>query len=530
MKFFLSCAICLLIAGCVSDKSVQNFDVDAFEQELVELQTSFHIPGLAVLVKQGERTVYENYLGYADLDSRVPLDSSTLIPIASVSKTFASVLIFQLIEEGKLSLDTPINAFLDASQLSDSIKVKHVLSQTSQGEIGKHFLYSNRFSLLTRAIETAGGMSIEEQFERRIITPLALGHTVPFTGDSLVSKYTFAKPYTFYGSTEPGRYDPGVSAASGLASTVRDLARFDNALSDNVLISEESKTTLTKAFGSTNLYGYGVFVQQFLGEKMIWSYGQNDCFSSLFLKIPGKDLTLILLANNNLMSDPPRLINGDITYSLFALNFLKHFVYDLPEVLTFSEYKREGLENVDRVSAAYQDQQVGAFYRQELLGHAIANGYLGQADPTLTDQSFRLLRKAFEYYPDYTSYGNSTLLQNLMVLSLSSEIEELGDVYEKLGQELLEDWEQDPYVNTYLGMYYSKLGAVSDALPHFHTVADSDGFSPFWYTLEAWNYLATYYKDEKPSVAKAYYQRIIDTGWNYAGYLENARATISTMH
>ena len=448
-------------------------------------------------------------------------------------------MLFQLIEEGKLSLETPINAYLNTTQLnttqlSDSILVKHILSQTSQGKIGEHFLYSNRYSLLTHAIETVAGRPIEEQLERRIITPLGLSHTVPFTSDSLLARYTFALPYTFYGSTEKGRYDPGVSAASGLASIVRDLARFDNALDNNVLISEGSKATLTEAFdsgfGSVNSYGYGVFVQQFMGEKIVWSYGQNDCFSSLFLKVPGKNLTLILLANNNLMSDPPRLINGDITYSLFALNFLKHFVYDLPEVLTLNDFRKKDLDNVVRITESYSNRPAGVFYRQELLAHAIAHGFLGQADQKLTDQSRRLLRKTFEYYPDYAMYGNATLLQNLMLISLGGDIEEFGDEYETLGERLLVEWEYDPYVNIYLGMHYSATGTESDALPYFHSVADAKGFSPFWYTVEAWNYPATYYRDKEPSIAKAYYQRIIDNGWNYAGYLENAKEEISAIN
>ena len=88
-----------MFTGCEGTKldSSSETSHESFEKELVKLQSFFHIPGIAVLVKEGNQTIYENYLGYADLENQVPLDSSTLFPIASVSKTFASVLIFPVL-------------------------------------------------------------------------------------------------------------------------------------------------------------------------------------------------------------------------------------------------------------------------------------------------------------------------------------------------------------------------------------------------------------------------------------------------
>ena len=108
-------------------------------------------------------------------------------------------------------------------------------------------------------------------------------------------------------------------------------------------------------------YGLGIFSQTFLDKQIVWGFGQDDGFSSLMLKVPEDDVTLVLLANNNLMSDPPRLINGDITYSLFALSFLKHFVFDMPGEVDFRN-------------------DYGPFYRQELFANAIAASLIGRAD------------------------------------------------------------------------------------------------------------------------------------------------------
>ena len=94
--------------------------------------------------------MYENYLGFADLENKIPLDSNNIFPIASVTKTFATVLLMQLAEEGKVDLDDPINKYLPDMPVSDSIQIKHVLSHTSEGNPGSFFNYIYRFGCLPR--------------------------------------------------------------------------------------------------------------------------------------------------------------------------------------------------------------------------------------------------------------------------------------------------------------------------------------------------------------------------------------------
>jgi hypothetical protein len=59
----------------------------------------------------------------------------------------------------------------------------------------------------------------------------------------------------------------------------------------------------------------------------VWHFGKNtDAYSSLLLKVPGRDLTLILLANSDGLSSSFGLSNGDVTTSVFAKLFLNLFV------------------------------------------------------------------------------------------------------------------------------------------------------------------------------------------------------------
>ena len=61
----------------------------SFEQHLSALRAYFHIPGMAAIVARNGEVVYEGYFGYADLEAERLVDSTTIFPIASVTKTFA---------------------------------------------------------------------------------------------------------------------------------------------------------------------------------------------------------------------------------------------------------------------------------------------------------------------------------------------------------------------------------------------------------------------------------------------------------
>ncbi len=64
-----------------------------------------------VLVAKGESIIYEEYKGYKDLRTKEPLDASSPMHIASVSKNFAAAAILKLVQEGRIGLDDSLSAF-----------------------------------------------------------------------------------------------------------------------------------------------------------------------------------------------------------------------------------------------------------------------------------------------------------------------------------------------------------------------------------------------------------------------------------
>ena len=128
----------------------------------------------------------------------------------------------------------------------------------------------------------------------------------------------------------PGRYLPG---GAGIVSTVEDLARFDVALDSGVFGGPELMrklfTPAAAPDGTVLPYAYGWYVQQYRGETLYWHSGWDEeaGFSALYLKVPERDLTLILLANGEGLWWGNPLDKAAVEGSPFARAFLDQFVF-----------------------------------------------------------------------------------------------------------------------------------------------------------------------------------------------------------
>ncbi|MGH2623985.1 MAG: serine hydrolase domain-containing protein, partial [Sphingobacterium sp.] len=76
-----------------------------FENEINKIAQKHEAVGLAVVVVKDGKPVYDHAIGFKDLEQKQPLTTDNLFRIASISKSFSSTAIMQLIEQGKLSLD-----------------------------------------------------------------------------------------------------------------------------------------------------------------------------------------------------------------------------------------------------------------------------------------------------------------------------------------------------------------------------------------------------------------------------------------
>jgi CubicO group peptidase (beta-lactamase class C family) len=376
---------------------------DRFAHDLDAIKTELHIPGLAAAVVDSGRTVWRNDFGFADVVAHRPF------PIASVTKTMAAALVMQMVEQGRLSLDDPIAKHVRGTNLAPQITIRHVLSHTADGTPGEEFLYnSGIFNSLTTVVEKTGGKPFPDLLTNAIFNPLGMSRTIS---------------------------RKGVCAATGVVSTTADLAKYAIALDGTTLLSANSKTAMANPTRSTHgaalPYGLGWFTQTYLDEPIVWHYGQEEAFSSLFLRVPNRKLTLILLANSKTMSDASRLLDGNVARSPIAIAFLRDVVF--------------------------ADGKAGDFERDELVDQALVKLYLGTKDESAT-----LARAALAKFPDLKASTDLSLLGLLARLGMPEA--------ESVAKGIFRDHPNLPPALFYYGLYLESAVRPKEAITQFQTI------------------------------------------------------------
>src|SRR6185436_18321724 len=82
-----------------------------FQSQLDGLRSQLAIPGMSAIVMSHDTIVWEGSLGVADIASQKPVTPTTQFHLASLTKTFASTIVMQLVEQGLVSLDDPISKY-----------------------------------------------------------------------------------------------------------------------------------------------------------------------------------------------------------------------------------------------------------------------------------------------------------------------------------------------------------------------------------------------------------------------------------
>ena len=343
--------VVVLLAVCAKPGAQAAGDRDQrialFTKYLDPLRIQAGIPGLSAAIASNGRIIWEGAFGYADVEARIAAAPHTPYRIASLTKTASSTLLMQCVDEARLNLDAPIRNY--TTEVPDpNATVRHVLAMASDAPVGSTYRYDgNRFGALTPVVEACAGSSYRIALATRILDRIGMTDSVP--GQDLdspgvaassgfdaatLARYRdvlarIAKPYAISNNHPTlSDYPPkGINAAAGLVSTVRDLARYDAALDANVLVSASSQVVAWTPFRlSSNRespYALGWFAQSSAAGRAIWHYGQWPTFSSLILKLPDRDLTLILLANSDGLSSRFPLASGDVTVSPFARAFIE---------------------------------------------------------------------------------------------------------------------------------------------------------------------------------------------------------------
>lgn len=387
IKSFVKLGLLVVVAGFLFIPSLALAQDKA--KKIDELVTTFHKYGQfngAVLVAENGRVVYQKGFGLANLEWNNPNTSDTKFRIASITKSFTAILIFRLIEQGKLKLDGKVTDYLAdyPKATGDKISINHLLTHTAglRGDVsdfprnsnnfpdyiakinagftstdelvkkisesdlafepGTKFGYSNNgYILLGAIIEKVAGKPYEKVLDEQILAPLEMKNTGLAYKTAVLSKRADGYDRNFYGYRNAA--DFLVAANGGMYSTVGDLFLLDEALYTDKLLSQKSKDVM---FGVTPyVVAYGWKVKKSVGGAsgtVIETDGSLPGFNSLMVRLVDGRQTIILLTNVREMTY--RL--SDI--SLGLRNILDGKPYDLPKQslaeTLFTTVRQKGIE------------------------------------------------------------------------------------------------------------------------------------------------------------------------------------------
>jgi CubicO group peptidase (beta-lactamase class C family) len=295
---------------------------------LESLRQKYGIPGMAAAIGCDGAVQWSSGFGSADVASGVPATPQTVFHIASLTKTFASIVLLQLVDEGRISLDDAVSDY--GVHLEGDVRVRNLLSHTSDAPPGSRFRYDgNRFALLDSIVRRADGQPFADAVLERVIAPAGLSRTAPssLVGDGIdgvAIRAALAQGYD--GGGRPIAYPTHIGVAAGLLSTVLDLVSYATAIQEDRLYpsggSALAFTPARASSGSELPYGLGWFVEPRAGGIIVWHFGSWIGNSALLVLAPDRGASFALLANSDRLSTPFPLEEGRLESSAFARAFL----------------------------------------------------------------------------------------------------------------------------------------------------------------------------------------------------------------
>jgi CubicO group peptidase (beta-lactamase class C family) len=320
----------------VSAKPSDMEDFALFDSFIADQMDKHNIQGIALAVTSGKDIVYLKGYGTAGQDR--PMTPQTPMYIGSQSKSFTGLAIAQLVEQGFVDLNSPVQAYIPWFQVADqeasrTITVSHLLHHTSglsdQGfltilsdtatnedavralasakltaPVGTKFQYFNLgYVVLAVIVQNVSGMPYEEYIQKYILEPLGMTRT--YTDPELARQHGLSQGYSrLFGFVVPQNQPHRTFEVSAgyIIPTAQDMAHYVIAMNNGgvyegrKLLSPEGMHML---FLPVKGYGMGWFVE----PGHIFHGGANETFKTFVDMYPLRDLAFVLLINQGYMLD-----------------------------------------------------------------------------------------------------------------------------------------------------------------------------------------------------------------------------------
>jgi D-alanyl-D-alanine carboxypeptidase len=303
------------------------------------------VPALVVGITDAEHLLHISAHGFEDLERKIPIRPDSLFEIGSISKSFASIVLLQLQEQGRLDLDDPVTEYLPWLKIKTRFKpitLKHLMSHTagiSRGTDeslsayiearvlekvgastppGRFFHYSNTgYKILGLVLEELLGKSNARIIRERVTSPLGMRNTETMIWNDMRERipigyhaYHDDRPHPRGGRLAHSAWFESETADGSIVSTAPDMAIYLRMLlnkgrgPENRIISEDSfEMLIQKLIRSSDVnpkdyYGLGLGTESFKGHTYVGHTGGMLGFISEILADIDAGIGVVTLNNS----------------------------------------------------------------------------------------------------------------------------------------------------------------------------------------------------------------------------------------
>ena len=306
-----------------------------------------NIPGLAVVVVQGDEVVYCKGFGIASTNTNQPVTPQTIFDLASVSKSFTALGVLLLRDDGLIELDDPIQQYMPDFKPNDSlashITVRQLLNHTSglpgafsaplifqQGddemaelvtalgrvrlnrEPGSSFEYADiNYCLLGALIERVSGKTFEDYIYKNIFVPLGMPNTTLYPDEAAVLDraeghqpmygQVVTRHIPIYRSALPAGWV--MSCAEDMGQWLMVHLNGGRTAGGQVIPAADieeahSSTIMFEEKGEDMGYGMGWLISSIDGVLVIWHGGDTPNFTADMILLPDYETGVVVLVNS----------------------------------------------------------------------------------------------------------------------------------------------------------------------------------------------------------------------------------------
>ena len=375
----------------------QSFNKEKLDSFFNVLEIKNKAMGSFAISKNGV-LIYKKSIGFSSVKngSNIKANDETLYRIGSTTKMFTATLIFQLIDEGKLTLETKLNKYFPEIPNSDKITIQMLLNHRNglydfvndnddkdwitkpqsraiilnkiikgktHFEPNTNFSYNNSgYYLLTSILEKIHRKSYTKISEEKIVSKLNLKNT--FSLSNNVSQKKEALPYSFDTSWKKitDIYFPNVIGVGDMLSNPTDLIIFEDALFSGKLVSTKS-LQLMKPFEKS--FGMGLINIPF-GDHIGYGHAGDTYGTHTNVFNFSKDSITISSCINGEVMDSDEVLIG-------FLSILFNNEYSIPSFNTYNVSKKQLFDYVGFYSNTELPLKIRIYNKGKIL-YARADG------------------------------------------------------------------------------------------------------------------------------------------------------------